>query len=71
MEEDTYLFKVVVRGFKADNAVETIFDGFAGFLDRKSPMVFYAEMTGTDAIQMMNLFPETFEITRAKPDWHI
>lgn len=71
-KEREYLFKVVISGDIADEAIGNIFsDRFFVSAERKSPIVVYMEMTQTDANQLNDRYTDFFEVTRAPIDWHI
>jgi len=69
--DDVLLFKVIIENITADTAVGNIFsDAFFVEAGRVSPIVLYVNMTGRDAIYLMET-NDDFTITRAPDDWKI
>lgn len=74
MERNTY--KIVVTGVAADMMMSGyryvdayVLDEDTLFMNRKSPIVYYADLTDSEAITLAQ--QEEYEVTRARADWSI
>lgn len=65
-----FLYKIVVRGDTASNAFGNFFSDDLYFkINRVSPIVVYANLSDSDAIELAQR--DDFEVTRARSDWSI